>query len=86
MPDPVWVIAADVASVDSSPDRVAMIRLDHPDQPPVILEHSGAAIWMSLGRDTPVTTTEVADVVGIPDEAVETFLIQLAELGFVRGA
>jgi len=78
-----WVIGEEVASVDS-PDRVAMIRPDRPDAPPLILEDSGAAIWASLRRDAPTSTAELADDLGIPTDAVESFLTQLVDLGFVE--
>ena len=80
-----WVIGEAVASVDSL-DRVAMIRPDRPDAPPLILEGSGAAIWACLRRDAPMSTAALADDLGIPADAVESFLSQLAELGFVERA
>lgn len=86
VPDPAgtrWVIDTEVASVDSA-DRVAMIRPDRPDTPPLILEGSGAAIWDCLRRDVATSTTELADDLDIPIDAVESFLSQLADLGFVQ--
>jgi len=78
-----WVIGEAVASIDS-PDRVAMIRPDRPDASPLILEGSGAAIWACLRRDEPTSTAELADDLGIPTDAVGSFLTQLAEFGFVE--
>ena len=84
MPDALWVVDADVAFVDS-PDRVALIQPGRPDQAPVILEDSGAAIWMALReRATPTSATDLGDQLGIPVDAVADFLGGLAALGLVE--
>jgi len=86
VPDTRWVVAPDTASVVSA-DRVAMIRPDRSDQPPVILEDAGAAIWEALrAQPAPTTAAAVADELGIPVDAVDAFLKQLVDLGFVQVA
>ena len=86
MPDRRWVVAEAVASVDS-PERVAMIHPGQPAQAPVILEGSGAAIWTAVQSCAePVAATVLADQLAIPVAAVEAFLAQLADLGFVEQA
>jgi hypothetical protein len=78
-----WVIAAEVASV-ATPERAALIRPDRPDLAPIILTDSGAAIWERLRRDSPTPSAELVDELGIPADVVESFLAQLADLGFVE--
>ena len=80
----VWRHKPDVAQVQS-PDRFAILDLEHLDRPPMVLAGSAAVIWELLDgdRDEAAVCTAVAEHFGIPEpeatEAVTAFLDQLRE-------
>jgi hypothetical protein len=83
-----WGRKAEVAWVDS-PDRVALLDLDHLDRPPVILEQSSSLIW-SLLADELTEDALVERVATYYDMAtgevagpVHDFLRQMLERGLV---
>lgn len=50
MPD-VWVPKAELAVADSG-DRLAILDLDHPDRPVMILAGTAREIWRGMGEGT----------------------------------
>ena len=85
----VWRQKHAVAQVPS-PDRVAMLDLDHLDRPPLILNGSGAVIWQLLDgtRSVGDVTRAVAEHFGVSTDevtpAVDAFLTELGELGLLE--
>lgn len=77
----------DVAFVDDGVDRVAMVDLLRPADPPIVLEGTSASIWRLL--ETPRTIAEMVDeltqVYDAPRDdievGVESFVADLAARG-----
>jgi hypothetical protein len=85
----VWAQSGSLAQVPSE-GRVAMIDLDRPADPPMVLEGTAAAIWAAIDgeRTLAEVVAAVAEAYGLPAEQVrgdvETFVADLAERGLVR--
>jgi hypothetical protein len=85
----VWAQSASLAQVPSE-GRVAMIDLDRPADPPMVLEGTAAAIWAAIDGERTLAgvVAVVAEAYGLPAEQVrgdvEAFVADLAERGLVR--
>lgn len=89
MTDSTWSHSPDVAYVEEE-DRVVLIELTRPADPPQILNGSAAAIWLAVDgqRDEDAVIDHVAHAYGV--EGVEvaadvrTFLAELDARGLLR--
>ena len=87
--DVVWRRAGRVAVVEST-DRVALLNLDRPAEPPRILEGSAATIWWAVDgeRATAEVVRSVASSFGLEPAEVEAdvvaFVGSLAAVGLLE--
>jgi uncharacterized protein YbjT (DUF2867 family) len=86
----VWRRATSAAYVES-PQRVALLDLDHPDLPPYVFEGSAAQVWACVDGDRTEAeiATDLAEAFGAPVEVVAAdvrqFVDQLRDLGLIVG-
>jgi hypothetical protein len=87
----VWRRATSTAYVET-PQRVAVLDLDHPDRPPYVFEGSAAQVWACVDGDRTETeiATDLAEAFEAPVEVVAAdvrqFVDRLRALGLiVRG-
>jgi hypothetical protein len=84
-----WSHAPDVAYVEEE-DRVVLVDLRHPADPPQILNGSAATIWLAIDgqRDDEAVIDHVAEAYGVERvevaEQVRSFLADLDARGLLR--
>jgi hypothetical protein len=84
----VWRRAGSAAYVES-PERVAVLDLDHPDRPPYVFEGSAAQVWACVDGDRTEAeiVTDLAEAFEVPVEVVtadvRAFVDRLLDLGLI---
>lgn len=92
-----WEISTRVAFVVSSSDRVMALNLDRPDQRPLALLGTAAAIWLQLtnadgerlvgGASERYVVSALARAFGQDDDViakdVQAFLLDMADRGYL---
>lgn len=71
-----------LAQVDS-PGRSAVLRLDHPDQPPLILAGTAHSLWALV--DGQRSVADVAAGAEVPEDVAVAFLDELGRVGLLSG-